>query len=329
MGTLDDNIEDLDPSTDPTLDETGATGTPDAASEAKSSPATGENEDTDLLSVVRDAVKESRDVSQSASPAEGEEGSEAEGAGAKKQDDEEFSDAPFHKHPRFQQLLRQRNSFRQDAQRYNNVQTFLDDAGLSAEEAADGLSIMGLAKTDPAQAWQKIKPWVQQILVAAGEVLPDDLNGRVQNGEMSREAAIELSRARAAQANSAAAQSFRAQQAEKRQQAQTVSTLQTTALEWENARREKDPNFDAKYEDVMKEVSWLIQKEGRPTDAAGVKAQLQKAYKAVNDRVRPAAPAPRAKPAIRPLPGGQVAGGQPTPQNMSTLDIVRANRRVG
>ena len=59
-------------------------------------------------------------------------------------------------------------------------------------------------------------------------------------------------------------------------------------------------------------------------------AQLQKAYKAVNDalpQVRQPAPQQQQqkKPAIRPVNGGQVAGGQ-KPENLSVLDIVRANR---
>ena len=56
-------------------------------------------------------------------------------------------------------------------------------------------------------------------------------------------------------------------------------------------------------------------------------AQLQKAYKAVNEalpQVRQPTPQQK-KPAIRPVTGGTVAGGQ-KPDNLSVLDIVRANR---
>lgn len=100
--------------------------------------------------------------------AEGEEAGEAAGdpAPAKAADDENFSDVPFNQHPRFKQLVRQRNEFRVDAERYNNVQTYIDQQGLSAEEAADGLLIMGLMKTDPAKAWEMLKPRVQTLLVA-------------------------------------------------------------------------------------------------------------------------------------------------------------------
>jgi hypothetical protein len=324
---LDDNIEDLEPSTDPNLDDTAQPNDTAPADDAKSSAATDAKSDDGLLSVVRDVVAERKPAADTASSAEGEEGSE--GAAEKpKQDDENYSDVPFHKHPRFQHLHRKMKAFEQDAVRYHNVQNFLDQSGLSAEEAADGLAIMGMAKTDPAQAWQRIKPFVQKLLVAAGEVLPEDLNQRVTTGEMSREAALELSRSRAAATSLQAAQSFREQQAQRRSQTESVTALQSAAQVWEDDRRAKDPNFDAKYEDVMKEVHWLIQKEGRPTSPQGVRAQLQKAYKAVNDRTVPAQQPSPQRPAIRPITGGQVAGGQQMPRNASTLDIVRANRRA-
>lgn len=324
---MDDNL-DLAPSTDPALDETAVDpSTEQQPDDAVSSPATGENEDKDLLSVVRDVVKESRETSDTASPAEGED-EETTGQEQKKQDDDEnFTDAPFHKHPRFQQLLRQRNTFKQDAERYHNVERFLDQAGLTAEEAADVMTIAGLAKTDPAEAWKQVKPWVQNLLIASGEALPDELRERVQKGEMSQEAALELSRAKARNASAEAAQSFRAQQQERRQVSEHANSLRQSAQDWEADRRRKDPNFANKETAVLKEVLFLQQTEGRPNTCEGVVDQLQRAYKAVNAALKPT-PAPAQRQAIRPITGGQVAGNQ-QPSNMSTLDIIRANRRAG
>lgn len=334
MPPLDDNIEDLEPSADPNLDETAAAPSakqsPDAAS---STAAEGENSDDGLLSVVRDVVAESRKTApEAASPAEDEEVSDEAGT-QKKPDDEDYSDVPFHKHPRFQQLLRKSKAFEQDATRYRNVQEFMDQQGLTAEEAADGLSIMGLAKINPSEAWQRIKPWVQKVLVAAGEVLADDLQTKVQSGEMSRETALELSRARAAAQNATAVQSFREQRAQRQQQTETMTSLQSAAQNWEDERRLKDPNFRDKEEAIRITVAGLIQTEGMPQSPQGVRAQLKKAYDMVSARIPAAAPAPtpQRKPAIRPVTGGQVSGGQPQPAargELSTLDIIRANRRA-
>lgn len=329
MPPLDDNIEDLVSSTDPALDAQAAPPSQEnAADAAKSSAATEDEKPFDPLSIVRDAVDaRKKDDPAPASSADGEDNSEGQPGEPKKQDDEEYSDVPFHKHPRFQQLLRKSKAYEQDAVRYQNVQGFLDQAGLSSEEAADGLAIMGLMKTNPSEAWRRLQPAVQKLLIAAGEVIPDDLQQRVQSGEMSREAAQELSRARAAAQNVTAAQSFREQQAARRQQTETVSAVQSAAQVWEDDRRTKDPNFDAKYVDLQKEVAWLLRTEGQPTTPQGVRAQLKKAYDTVSARIAPPPPAPPRRPAIRPITGGQVAGGQPLPANASTLDIVRAHRR--
>ena len=160
MTTLDANeIEELEPSTSSALDDKAADKS--APENANSSDATGET-DADLLSVARDAIDKSRTQDQAASPAESEVDGQTTGEEPpKEQDNENYSDVPFNKHPRFQQLLRQANTYKQDATRYQNVQNFLDTNGLSAEEAADGMLIMGLMKTDPVEAWKRLKPRVQ------------------------------------------------------------------------------------------------------------------------------------------------------------------------
>lgn len=326
MPPMDEEIEDLESSTGSDLDDTAASASADKPSEpAASSPATGENDD-DLLNVVRDAVTESK--GQAASPADGgNDGQSTDDKLPKEQDDEAYSDVPFHKHPRFQQLLRQRNGFRQDAERYQNVQTFLDQNGLSAEEAADGMVVMSLMKTNPVEAWKRVKPTIQKLLVAAGEVLPDDLRQMVAEGKMDQVAALEVSRARAGVSASETQMSFAEQQRQRRAERDTRTALGGAAGDWEANRRKKDPNFDAKFVPLQKEVLFLQRTEGVPNTPEGVKAQLEKAYKAVNEALKPVAPPPRRKPEIKPVRGGEVAGNQ-RPAEQSTLDIVRANRRA-
>ncbi|CAK7259103.1 MULTISPECIES: hypothetical protein [unclassified Shinella] len=338
MPSLDDQIDDTNSSIVSDIDDAVAGGDFPAGdtAAAASSPAEGE-QDADLLSVVRDVVKESRGQTDPASPAEGEQGSEA----AASADDDEFADVPFNRHPRFKQVVKERREFkekltamereveplRQDAERYQNVVGFLDDAGLSSEEAADMLTIGGLMKTDPVEAWKRMKPTIQNLLIAAGEVLPDDLQQRVSTGELSKEAAIEIARAKASVASVQRQQSFREQREQRTSQQNSVRSMQQAASDWETDRVRKDPNFAAKLPDIQREVVYLQRTEGVPTTAEGVKDQLAKAYKTVNDRFKPAQPAPQPKQAVRPVMGGQVAGNQ-QPAEMSTLDIIRANRRA-
>lgn len=296
--------------------------------DADTSAATGETGEHELLSVVRDVVdkRETEGDDQSASPAEGE---EAEGQG-EQDDEDDYSKIPFNKHPDFQRLVRKKNEFRdqarayeQDAERYRNVQAFMDQHNLVPEEAADLLIIGGLMKTDPVEAWRRAKPTIQKLLLAAGEVLPDDLKTRVQNGELSQDAALEVSRSRAAQQSLHATRSFEEQRRQHMEQTQTVNALRQTATDWEADRRAKDPNFEAKMPLLEREVLYLQRTEGVPNTPEGVKAQLQKAYKAVVLPVTPTTrPNAASKPAITPIRGGQVAGGA-TPEVNSTMDVLK------
>lgn len=302
----------------------------DETVEAKSSDAVDVNVEADSLSIVRDVVEGKAKAETEASSAVTEESERKDAsAPAKEQDDENYTDVPFHKHPRFQQILGRLKTAETDATHYRNVQSFIDQQGLNAQEAADLLTIGGLMKTDPAEAWKRMKPVVQKVLVAAGEVIPDDLKAMVQAGEMSREAAFEVSRSRAMAQSTQARTAWERQRSEERQRNDAASAVQNSVTSWEAERKQRDPNFDAKLPLIEREVTWLQAKEGRPNTPEGVRAQLEKAYNAVSASY--VAPAPRQRrPAVRPITGGQV-NGSVRPEINSTEDAIAAviARRAG
>lgn len=308
---------------------------------AGSSAANDDEADKSTVDIVRDVVSADDKSADTASSAEGDEATGQDDGGSashSEQGDEEFRDVPFHKHPRFQQLVTERNSYKADAERHHNVQTFLDNNGLSSEEAADALISFALAKTDPVKAWATVKPWVQELLIAAGEVLPDDLRSRVEKGELTLDAANEISRAQAASRSAERRQTFADKQRERNDAKAKSTALVNTANKWEADRKRLDPNFGAKQIPLRKEIAYLQSIEGVPNTPEGVSDQLKRAYKAVNDsfRASPASPKPGAasqqqpparRPAIKPVMGGQHSGSAAdAPKN--TLDIIRANRRA-
>lgn len=326
---LDDQNEmDLDPSASSDTLDAGTQPQGEQTEGAESSAAQGDTDTGDTLSVVRDVVGDEKkvDPAAAASPAEGEEVGQTadEDAPKKEPDNEEFSDVPFAKHPRFRQLLQQRKEFQADAVRYRNVKSFIDDNGLKDEDAAEALTVAALAIRDPKAAFERLRPWLQNLVVAAGEVLPDDLNQRVQNGDFSYEAAMEISRSRAQVKAAEFSNTFAQQQAERRQLQERAQSIVGSAESWVADRRAKDPNFEAKLPDLQREIAWLHSTEGRPDTAEGVNDQLKRAYEAVNKRYRPAMPPPRRE-AKRPVTGGQVSSTGAQPVLNSTLDIVRAH----
>lgn len=328
MPLLTNNTDDVELESSISNEDPDAVATTDVvATDASSSTATDENEDG-LLSVVRDVVDARVKPDAAASSADGAE----TGLGPDGKplptgpDNETFLDVPFHKHPRFQEVIAQRNGFREDAGRYQNVVSYLSENNLSSEEAANALHTFARAKVDPAGAFAELKPWLQELLVAAGEVMPADIQARVDKGEIPAEVGIELSRERAKSKSHETRQGFEAQKNARVSQTNLVTELVTTAQSWEADRRAKDPNFAAKHPALLREVAFLQQQHGKPKDKAGVLKQLKDAYDAVNKTFKAPAAAPARKPAIKPVTGGTVTGTvREKPQ--TTLDIVRANRR--
>jgi len=329
LENLDDDLASTS-STDAALDDAADknldNGAPvDAATGADSSDAQGENAEG-ALGIVRDVVK-ARDGA--ASPAEGEEdGAEtAKEGGAKEPDDENYSDVPFHKHPRFQHLLRTKKEAEQDATRYRSVQKFLDENNVSAEESANALTVAAMIKRgDAAGAWKALKPIVQQLLIDAGEVLPQDLQERVSKGELSAEAASEIATARATVASGEKGRTFEQQRQERQRQEEASNQLQSTARDWCADRAKKDPSFNAKQEQLMAEIQRLQSAGWKPTTPEGVKEQLAAAYKAI--------PSPRAArtgstaPTVgqgktRDISAAGSASGTSQPKPASTLDIIK------
>jgi hypothetical protein len=250
-------------------------------------------------------------------------------------EDDDYSDVPFVKHPRFRKVLAERRDFKARAEKaehgadqFNKVQSFMDSHGLTAEEAGSGLMTFALAKTNPVEAWKQAKPWVQKLLMAAGEHPEafDDLKKRMDSGEIDRNTALEISRNRATTHSVKTTQSFQEQRRQKQAEQQTSSDIHQAAIDWAEDRNVKDPNFAAKVPLIEREVAYLQRKEGVPNTPEGVKAQLKKAYDAVKlpAAVVPTSETPRPqKKAITPIRSGTVAGGT-TPEINSTMDVLKA-----
>lgn len=326
---LDDKDQLLDSSNDSALDDTldpTLQGEGEGTEDAGSSDAQGDNTDDSTQGIVRDVVKERQDGT--ASPADGQKtGSEAADGVAKEEDNENYTDVPFHKHPRFQHLVRKSKALEGDARQFRQASDYMEANGVTHEEFASHLQLVALSKTDPQKAWEIAKPIVQQLLLAAGEVLPDDLKQMVAAGEMSAEAAAEVSRSRARVKSVETGQTFAQQRQERQQQRQASIALTDTATNWQKDRAAKDPNFQAKLQPLMEKVAFLIHTEGKPDTPEGVKAQLEKAYKlVVVPAARPGSKAPTVGQGVnraRPSANGSASGNDLQPEPKNTREIIR------
>jgi hypothetical protein len=341
---LDDNSTSTS-SDDVTLDDATTTQTGEGvgledvgANGAGSSDAHGDNADQDTLGIVRDVVT-GRDPA-AASPAEGNEQQETETAEPEsgEAEDDEYKDVPFNQHPRFRHLIKtrdalkaERNELREDAGRYRNVQQFMDENGIGPQESANAFTFLAMVKQGKyVEAWDLIKPTVQELLVAAGEVLPEDLKQEVAAGAISQERAQELSRERAKSQSLVHGQNHQKQIRERTEAQGKAKQLHDTAIDWSRDRAKRDPQFEAKMPLLMKEVAWLQSQEGKPDTVEGVKAQLEKAYKAVVLPAARTAPGGKAVPKVgdgvarpRPTAASGASGTARPAQPKSTLDIIK------
>ena len=288
-----------------------------------------EGEKFDLLSVVRNAVAPDGEGDAVSPP--GQETSDKSktdvAAGTPKADPtdpNDYSDVPFHNHPRFKQLVTRAKQAEAGSKQFEQVQEFLAANSMTEDDAADALLIWAKMKTDPQAAWKELKPIVQKLLVEAGEVLPADLRQQVETRQITRDAAMEISRLRSQ--NGVTSKTLERQQvtADKQAQDVRVQQIKSEADRWEQTTRERDPDFEQLRDGILREIVFMQRTQGIPNTPSGVRQQLQEAYDAVKTRV----PA-KARPAVRPVTGGRVAGGQPTAAPSSMLDIVRGAAASG
>lgn len=280
-----------------------------------------------LLAVVQDAVRPKDSDDAAASQADDDSATTEQATTAEDVDvpptdpNNEFGDVPFNKHPRFQQLVQQRNEFRTGHEEYQKIQTFLQQNGLSADKAAEMLEIGALIERNPSEALERLRPTLQKLVQDAGAVLPQDLQEDVRMGRITKERAKEISQLRARQSNAQREQEFRRQQGEREQAQRLAGEMRNAATAWEQQIRQRDPDAmsEPAKEELMREIAYRHSMGQRPKDPAGVQAQLNEAWAAVQRRMRPAA-APKAP--VQPVRGGRAAATQQG-EPKSIMDIVQ------
>jgi hypothetical protein len=231
---------------------------------------------------------ESSTESEDEEAAEGEasEGEAGEQAAAAKDDKTEDADVPFHKHPRWQELKRERDTFKSDAEQYQSIQQFMRVNQLEPEEVAAGYEIMALMRRDPQAALDKLLPYIQSLELVTGKRLPDDLAARVEDGVVDHDTAAETARLRfESQRRTAEAQASQ-ERAQREQQSTIIQSIQSAVRSVEQEIRTADPDFARKQPFVMDRVRALIV-ETRPQTPEAAAAIVRQAHAEISDRLKP------------------------------------------
>ena len=143
---------------------------------------------------------------------------------------------------------------------------------------------MALMKADPMAALNALKPYVQSLSQAAGIVLPQDIQTRVNDGYLDEDAGREMAVLRANEQR-AKAQSAEYAQAQKDAMArQHRDSLAHTVTAWEENIRQSDPDFHLKQDELDDRVRVMVSERGQPNSHQDAIAMAKEAYEAVNQR---------------------------------------------
>lgn len=325
----------LDTDTSPVLDPNAEGAAPQSdgdtqdANPAQSSSADAEDAKQDepsLRDVIQNVVKKQEAPEDSSTTeAKTEEGAEPE-AKADGDDADPDADVPFHNHPRFKELVAERNAFKEDAEQYRNITTFMTESGLVAEEVAEGFEVMALLKSGSPESLTKARDWfatrLQFLDETLGHKLPDDLRLKVEDGLLDEETAKEVAQTRAkATLLQTQTDGQREQQEQLRQQQARQAVQQEMAsavTSWEADIKAKDPDYAAKKAPLVEtQVRALIQTRGKqPQSQAEALEYVQTAYAKVNEMLKGLTPKPKA---ITPSPTGMSAAARPEPNSLRAV----------
>lgn len=210
------------------------------------------------------------------------------------------------KHPAYVEMQDRLAAVERPAQAWETMNTYLRENGVDGQSVKTALELAVLANNDPAAFYERVTAIADEYAVIAGKKLPADLQKRVDDGEMTEDAALLL-----AEAN------LRARRAE----AKAARSEQTVELTVAEQRREEnkntvsrwfatknDPDMGLKQEALVSEFVYLksVEPADKEITPARVVELLNKAHENVTRRMtaavqrRPVVPAPQNNGASRP-----------------------------
>lgn len=285
----------------------------------------GETEDS-LLAVVQNVTKVTEDTTNSdADSPPADQSNDTEEKPADKPED--FSKLPFNTHPRFRELVKEKNTYKaqvaeyeSDAKQYREIQGFMQANGLTAEEVANSLDMMAKLKNgDPTKAYEVLQERLGMLEEIIGKKLPPELEEKIDQGYIDRETAQELfQKQKEAERLAANAQSQIDRMSQNDQQAKVAEIANAVSM-WEQATKSSDPDFELKAELVKDRVRAHVASHGVPKTAEEALKVSKDAYDSVTQTLLKV----RGDRAPMRTPVGGKTNGSAAPEPKSLLDVVR------
>lgn len=294
-----DELENLD---EKQTETESSTVQPDEKAEAAESSTVAKEEEASLTALIEKATAGGEKATEGETEEEEtEESEDAEGEGGKKGEEDEAEkegdenpDAklPFHKHPRFQELVTEKNTLRQQVEQDKpfsdygkGIVKFCQDNQVSSEDLQVAFELVALAKKDVKAFEQKLVGILETVQVSSGNRLPADLQKKVADGVIDEESAREL-----AQARLAVQQGRRGQESAQLTQQQLLQRNITDSLNvWEQSKKKTDPDYDKR--SSLLSDRYLRLAAQKPPQASGEAVALaEQAYKEITESLKAFAP---------------------------------------
>lgn len=209
----------------------------------------------------------------------------------KAKDGKDGEQLPFHNHPRWKEVIAERDSYKEKAQSFDQFIGSVAQTGLNVGEFNELLSVGALFKSDPEKALERINAVAEQLRAIVGDKLPDALQQRVADGEISEVDARELSRAQArTQRHEQHAQQSVEQQAQDRAMRHEAA-CKLAGNTWESQQSVSDPDWSKKQPLVMDAAAAIIRERGFPPTVEDAVGLLNAAKKRVEARINGFVPA--------------------------------------
>ena len=269
-----------------------------------------------LLDAVRSAVKGPADAASSTVETNGASAEDAKSPSPSLDDkakDKASAEAdqklPFHNHPRWKEVVNERDAYRSEAGEYRKITTFMSQNGLTNDEVVEGFQIMALMKTNPAEAHKKISEYKAQLDQFVGEKLPQDIEEKVRDGFVDRDTAKQLAALQAEKQLGQQRQQYVIQQ----QAEQARHGIHQAVVSWEQQQKVKDPDWSAKQELVTDQVKLMLASE-KPSTPEEALALVERANSIIRERL--ARFAPQRRPVTHVASSTSSANAAPVPKSL-------------
>lgn len=292
------------------------TKTPDVATSAESSPAETKSEvKPDMLSAVKAALEPKTEKtldSGEQDPKAGEAVKAVTGEATPSDEltEEELAQLRPKTKKRIENLVQERNvrdgriaELEPQAKQFETIMRFVEDAGLTKDEVNQGFDVMRSLKQNPIQAYERLKPIMDQLEQIVGVRLAPDLQEAVQLGQITEAHARELSTARSRSTVTQQQLQRRDQRDTTQREQQNFQTRVNEAAgkvtEWETTQAKTDPDWKLKLPRMQELVELEITRRQRQDRAyfPSTEEALQfskDALTKVNAEYKQFAPRPRA-----------------------------------